>query len=139
MGGAPVAAGERRQRAGGEFSDLVALVAVAAAIGVLVVAFVARRLARPLTELAEQASAVARGDLDIDVRRSSLAELDDLGRAIASVATELGERLREVDNERNTLGLVLDSLPQGTLLVDSDDTILYANRSFGDLLGPVPR
>lgn len=124
----------------GEFRrDLVALVAVAAAIGVLVVAFVARRLARPLTELAEQASAVARGDLDIDVRRSSLAELDDLGRAIASVATELGERLREVDNERNTLGLVLDSLPQGTLLVDSDDTILYANRSFGDLLGPVPR
>ena len=123
----------------GEFRrDLVALVAVAAAIGVLVVAFVARRLARPLTELAEQASAVARGDLDIDVRRSSLAELDDLGRAIASVATELGERLRDIENERKTLELVLDSMPQGTLLVGADGAVLYANQSFGQLLGPVP-
>ncbi|MFO7294100.1 MAG: ATP-binding protein, partial [Actinomycetes bacterium] len=111
---------------------------VAAAIGVLVVAFVARRLARPLTELAEQASAVARGDLDIDVRRSSLAELDDLGRAIASVATELGERLRDIENERKTLELVLDSMPQGTLLVGADGAVLYANQSFGQLLGPVP-
>jgi len=118
--------------------DLIALVAVAAAIGVLVVAFVARRLARPLTELAEQASAVARGDLDIDVRRSSLAELDDLGRAIASVATELGERLRDIENERKTLELVLDSMPQGTLLVGADGAVLYANQSFGQLLGPVP-
>jgi two-component system phosphate regulon sensor histidine kinase PhoR len=118
--------------------DLITLVAVAAAIGVAVVAVVARFLAQPLSELAEQASTVARGELDIEVHRSSVAELDDLGRAIASVSTELGDRLEEIDSERNTLELVLDSLPQGTLLVDSDDTILYANQSFSELLGPVP-
>ena len=88
--------------------DLITLVAVAAAIGVAVVAVVARFLAQPLSELAEQASTVARGELDIEVHRSSVAELDDLGRAIASVSTELGDRLEEIDSERNTLELVLE-------------------------------
>src|SRR5690606_3531843 len=58
--------------------------------------------------------------------------------ASASVSTELRDPPEESASQPNPLELVLDSLPQGTLLVDSDDTILYANQSFGELLGPVP-
>lgn len=114
------------------------IVGVAAVAGVLVVALVARRLARPLARLTDAASSVAAGDLDTEPPRSSVAELDELGRSIGAMATELGTRLEEVSGERRTLEVVLDALPQGTLLVGAEDEVVYANRSLVDLLGPVP-
>jgi two-component system, OmpR family, phosphate regulon sensor histidine kinase PhoR len=117
---------------------LLWLIAAAGLAGVAAVALVARRLTRPLERLSRAASAVAAGNLDVEAPRSSVAELDDLGRSIGSMATELGTRLEEVSGERRTLGVVLDALPQGTLLIDADDEIIYANRSLVELLGPVP-
>lgn len=117
---------------------LFAIVGLAALIGVGVVALVARLLARPLHHLSDVAGAIAAGDLDVEVPRSSVHELDNLARSIGTMATELGNRLSEVEDERRTLGVVLDSLPQGTLLVGSDDSVLYGNRSLGALLGPIP-
>ncbi|HEX2153386.1 MAG TPA: ATP-binding protein [Acidimicrobiia bacterium] len=117
---------------------LLRVVAVVAVVGVVAVAVVARRLAQPLGRLSEAASAVAAGDLDAEVPRSSIEELDGLGRSVYAMATELGSRLDDMEGERRTLGVVLDALPQGTLLIDSDDRILYANRSFLDMLGAVP-
>lgn len=125
-------------RVGGLRTQLVAIVGAAAVVGVLVVAVVGRRLAEPLTRLADAAVAVAAGDLDVEVPRSSVEELDRLGRSVAEMATELGNRLDQVEGERRTLGVVLDALPQGTLLVGVDDAVLYANRSLGSLLGPIP-
>jgi two-component system phosphate regulon sensor histidine kinase PhoR len=117
---------------------MVGIVGLAAVLGVLAVALVGRRLAKPLVRLAGAAEAVAAGNLGVDVPRSSVEELDQLGRSIAAMSTELGTRLDDVEGERRTLGVVLDALPQGTLLVGTDDSVLYANRSLGALLGPIP-
>ncbi len=119
-------------------SQLLLIVALAGLFGILVVALVARFLARPLVRLADAASGLAEGNLDIDPPRSSVAELDRLGRSLRTVAEELGSRLAEVEGERRTLGVVLDALPQGTLLLDRGGDVLYANRSLEALLGPVP-
>lgn len=119
-------------------SDLLWVVALAGALGVVVVASVARILARPLAGLANASAAIARGQLDAEVPRSSVDELDRLGRSIASMAAELGSRLTEVDAERQTLQIVLDALPQGTLLVGEDDEIAYANPTFAEMVGLVP-
>jgi two-component system phosphate regulon sensor histidine kinase PhoR len=117
---------------------MVGIVGLAAVLGVLAVALVGRRLAKPLVRLAGAAEAVVAGNLGVDVPRSSVEELDQLGRSIAAMSTELGTRLDDVEGERRTLGVVLDALPQGTLLVGTDDSVLYANRSLGALLGPIP-
>lgn len=127
-----------RARLGDVRAGLIGTVVVAALAGVLVVGLVARLLARPLTRLAGSAAAVAAGDAGISVPRSAVAELDDLGRSVGSMAQELGTRLAGIEGERRTLEVILESLPQGTLLVGADDSILYANRTLGDVLGPVP-
>lgn len=118
--------------------DVLLIALAAAAAGVVIVALVARRLSRPLEDLSETASGVAGGDLEVEVPRSPIVEFDDLGRSIGTVATELGRRLDETESERRTLGVVLDALPQGTLLIDPADGIVYANQSIRRLLGPVP-
>ncbi len=117
---------------------LLVIVGVVAVLGVAAVALVGRRLARPLGELSGVASEVADGNLDVSYPRSSITELDELGRSIGSVAQELGTRLRQVGDERRTLEVVLDAMPQGTLLVSAEDRLLYTNRSLVDMLGRMP-
>ena len=120
----------------GDFrSGLALVVALVAIAGVVVVALVGRRLARPLTDLSDAATAMAAGDLEVPVPRSSVEELDRVGRSLQTMAQELGDRIAEVDGERRTLEAVLGALPQGTLLIGSDDRIVYANPALIALLG----
>ena len=118
---------------------LVALVAVVVGVvGVGVVWLIARRTTRPIRDLTEMAAEMAAGRLDVRPPRSSVAELDRLGSAMASLTAELGSRIRETEDERQTLGVILGVLPEGVLLVDSDDTIAYANPAFGSITGFTP-
>lgn len=117
---------------------LLVIVATVAVVGVVVVAVVARRLVRPLQRLSDATSTIAEGELEVDVPRAAVTELDDLSRSIQRMEDQLGARIQEVESEQMTLGAVLNALPQGTLLVDADDAVLYANRSLEAILGPVP-
>lgn len=107
-------------------------------LGVAVVAILARRMAEPITELTDQSIAVAEGRLDVTPRRSSVKELDQLSLAISGMADILSSRLRESQQATGTLEVVLGAIPQGTILIDAEDRIVYANPSAYDLFGSVP-
>ena len=113
----------------------------AAALGVLgigLMVYVARRLARPITDLTEQARAVAEGEVDVRPRRSRVEELDQLGLAISTMANRLGSRLSDAESAMSTLEVVLGALPQGTILIDGEDRIVYVNSAVGEILGIIP-
>jgi two-component system phosphate regulon sensor histidine kinase PhoR len=101
-------------------------------------AVVARRVANPITELTSIARGVAQGRLDIRARRSPVRELDRLGVSIGDMASELGRRIHEAVNERETLEALLDALGQGVVLVAPDGSILYGNVTARALVGDVP-
>jgi two-component system phosphate regulon sensor histidine kinase PhoR len=108
------------------------------AFGVAVVAYLARRLSRPIVEIRDTALEIAGGDFTIRPRRSPVRELDELGLSISQLAEELGERLAQSEFATQTLEVVLGALPQGTVLVGADETIVYANPRAGELIGPIP-
>ena len=107
-------------------------------IGVVIVALVARRTAGPIAELTEQSREVAEGRLDVSPRRSRVLELDQLGAAISSMAETLGSRIGEAEQATDTLETVLAAIPQGTILIDRSDRVVYANQAALDLLGSMP-
>ncbi|MFP4072911.1 MAG: sensor histidine kinase [Actinomycetota bacterium] len=107
-------------------------------VGVGVVWWLARRLAEPITELTDQARAVAEGDTGVAPRRSRVWELDELGLAISTMAGRVGERLSDAERTTATLEVVLGALSQGTILFDGDDRVVYANDSARSMLGVVP-
>lgn len=117
---------------------IVSAVALVGAVGVLGALVVATRIARPIADLTDTADAVAGGDLDATPGRSATIELDRLGQAIGRMATDLGRRIRESEEERETLERVLGALPDGVLLVESDDRLSYANEPLRALFGSVP-
>lgn len=111
---------------------------VVAVVAVAVLVMFGRRLARPVTRLAEQAQSIASGGLDVDPERSQIVELDRLGRALEAIARDLGGRVEEAEQASATLEVVLGALPQGTVLFGADDGVIYANPAAHELLGSVP-
>lgn len=106
--------------------------------GIGVVAWLARRLTEPISELTGQARAIAEGDTDVTPRRSRVWELDELGTALSTMADKVGERLSDAEQTTATLEVVLGALSQGTILFDNDDQVIYANASARSMLGAVP-
>lgn len=104
--------------------NLAACGAVAGALALLMVQFLARGMTSPLREMADAASAMARGNYDRRVTATSRDEVGDLARAFNSMAAELAEtdRLRRdlvanVSHELRTpisaLQAVLENLVDG--------------------------
>lgn len=118
--------------------DLAVAAILAGAVGVLAVGVVAHLLARPLRRLTAVASEIADGKLDLRPGRSSVRELDRLGKAIGTIAGQLGARIADLDAERRRLRTLLEALGLGVVLVDGRDAVVYSNEAAGALLGGVP-
>jgi two-component system phosphate regulon sensor histidine kinase PhoR len=114
----------------------VSLVTALVAIGAVIL--LVRWMLRPIAIFADQAQSLARGHLDIDPPRSSVAELDRLGTSLSDIARDLGGRVTEAEMASATLQFVLGALPQGTVLVDGEDRIVYSNPAATQILGDAP-
>ncbi|MGB7859846.1 MAG: ATP-binding protein [Acidimicrobiia bacterium] len=120
-------------------SSIVVVAAIIGLVGIGVVALLARRMAKPITELTKQSQALAEGDLNVAPLRSDLRELDELGMAISTLASDLRHRVSEAEEANASLLITLAALPQGTVLVDSEDHVVYANPSAKALIGSIPQ
>lgn len=119
-------------------SPIIIVASTVGFLGVVVVALLARRMAQPIAKLTEQSRAVAQGNLDVSPRRYSVIELDQLSLAISQMAADIRKRLSESETAIETLEMVLGALPQGTILIDGDNRITYANPPAHQLLGAIP-
>jgi signal transduction histidine kinase len=95
-------------------------------------------MARPITELTEQALAIAGEQADASPHRSRVRELDELGLAITTMGRRLRSRVSDAEQATATLELVLGALPQGTVLFGEDEQVLYANPAAYSILGALP-
>jgi two-component system phosphate regulon sensor histidine kinase PhoR len=109
-----------------------ALVALAAA---LVFSFAAAVLmSRGLRGLTGVARRLAGGDLDARTRLETPDELGELGRALDHLAANLSRSLRELRDDRDLLGRILQSMREGVLVMDGEHRILLANPSLREML-----
>jgi two-component system, OmpR family, phosphate regulon sensor histidine kinase PhoR len=118
--------------------SVIVTAAILGFLGVGVVALLARRFAKPITELTDQARAIAEGDAAVAPRRSLVWELDELALALSSMADKVAARLSVAEETTATLEVVLGALSQGTVLFDGGDRVIYANPSAYSILGAVP-
>ncbi len=107
-------------------------------IGLAVAAWLARRMSQPIVELTEQTKALAEERVEPKLTRSSVREIDQLATAVAVLDETNRSRLLETERASSTLEVVLGAMPQGTILFDEDDSVVYANPSAHALLGGIP-
>jgi two-component system phosphate regulon sensor histidine kinase PhoR len=96
--------------------------------------YIARRISQPIAELKRDAQRFAQGDLThIFVPGSS--ELGELAEALNKMAEQLGEKIRQITEQRNELETILAAMREGVLACDSDERIITLNHAAGSLLG----
>lgn len=111
------------------------LAAIGAVIAILLCYTVVGRIIRPLAQLTRAAEKVALGQ-DVDpVHVESPDEIGSLANAFNRMQDELSLRVEQLGENSNRLATILESMTEGVIAVDSDETVLLANSASGQLLG----
>lgn len=107
-----------------------------AALAALVSFGVARRIASSLQQMQAGAERLASGHLDTRLDIDAGAdELVSLAESFNTMANQLSDRIRTVENQRNELTAVLGSMVEGVVAVDLDEVVFGWNQASGALLG----
>ncbi len=133
--------------------ELIALAVVALVLGGLATAMVARRITRPVRQLVDGVSAIARGELDqrIDPGRS-----DELGRLalafnemaaqlrqqrvdLETAHTALRQRFTELSDLKSYTDHILSSFVNGLVTLDLDGRVVTVNPAAEALTGCAAR
>ena len=115
--------------------DVLSAALLAATIAVILAAFFARSVSRPILELRDDARAIAGGDL---ARRPSLTapgEVGELASAFHRLSEQLTARVQALEADDALLRAVSDSLNEGVIAVDSRQQVQHVNEGARRLLG----
>jgi signal transduction histidine kinase len=121
--------------------DVGIVAAGAMGLALILAAFFARSVTRPLLELRDDAVAIARGDLE---RRPGLnvgAEVGELASAFHRLAEQLSARLRALEADETLLRALMDSLNEGAIAFDARKQVVHLNaraRRLLDIRDEVP-
>jgi two-component system phosphate regulon sensor histidine kinase PhoR len=111
---------------GGALVALLAAVVMASAAAIL--------LSRGLRDLTAVARRMAVGDLEARSRMETADEIGELGRTLDHLAANLSRSVRELRDDRDLLGRILQSMREGVLVMDGERRILLANPSLREML-----
>jgi len=129
--------------------ELAGLTAITLLVGGLAAALVARRIARPVRELADLAEAIARGELDQRIAPTGLGEIGQLALAFNHMPTQLlqqrndleathGEvrsRFQELADLKSYTDSILSSITSGIVTLDLDGRVATVNPAAEILTG----
>jgi two-component system phosphate regulon sensor histidine kinase PhoR len=110
------------------------------ALGAGLISYVlARRISVPLREMKQGAERFAAGRLDTRLTLiSDSEEIGALAEAFNSMAAQLQDRIRTIENQRNEQKAVLSSMVESVLAIDREETVIGLNEASARLLGVDP-
>jgi PAS domain S-box-containing protein len=129
--------------------ELAGLTVITLLVGGLAAGLVARRIARPVRELAAGAEAIARGELDQRIAPTGLGEIGQLALAFNHMAaqlleqrsdleathTEIQARFQELADLKSYTDSVLSSITSGIVTLDLDGRVATVNPAAEILTG----
>ncbi len=110
-------------------SGVLVLLSLVAALGF------ARWLSRPLTQLVHASRRVGSGDFDARVAAAGRDELGELGESFNDMVARLKELVASQTRQREALGIIINSMDEGLLVLDKDGKVRLANDSFLRMVG----
>jgi two-component system phosphate regulon sensor histidine kinase PhoR len=131
---------------GGASSRLTVVAVILLGLATGMALALSRSLTVPIARLARSVRRIAADDQDAGSEAVGSAqarlvtipdadELADLAIALNRMASELGERIDQVADERDRAGQILATLESGVLLLDADGGLRYANPAARTWLG----
>ena len=107
-------------------------------VAVLIAMFLAfiatQSIGRRLVRITDFAERVASGDLSARIQEESGDEIAHVASALDRTARKLEDGFRAVENSRQTLETLLNSMQEAVIAVSQDDRVLWANQRMERLL-----
>ncbi|MBW2003334.1 MAG: HAMP domain-containing protein [Deltaproteobacteria bacterium] len=87
----------------------------------------ARRVSRPISQMAQAAKMISKGDLSQRIRVDSRDEVGDLARSFNRMSEELEKQMGDLAREVSEKEAVLSSMVEGVLAIDRDEHVILIN------------
>ncbi len=97
--------------------------------------FMQRFVLRPVNALTAVSARLRQGDLSARVQLESGDELAHLGDTFNGMAGQLNRRLEQLEEQRGFLQAMVDAIPDGLRVIDSDFRQVLVNRAYLEQLG----
>ena len=114
---------------------LFTILMLTAVISASIIYFSRRYLAGPLERLTEGAEAIGRGELERRIEVRGEGEMAVLARAFNQMTASLQETTGQIVGEREYIRSVVDSMPEGIVVVDCDGRVTAWNRTMAERYG----
>src|SRR5271166_3281520 len=108
--------------------DLIKGSAIAALLAMLLAFVATQSIGRRLLRITEFAERIAAGDLSARIQEASGDEISLVAAALDKTARKLEESFHAVENSRQTLETLLNSMQEAVLAVSHDKRVLWANQ-----------
>lgn len=108
---------------------------IIAVLAALLSLLLSHRIRRPIEEIKRGAESFSRGEFDVRLPSSGLAEITGLSQTMNRMAGELRERIRTITAQRNELEAVFSSMVEGVFGVDQEERLLGMNPSAARIVG----
>jgi two-component system phosphate regulon sensor histidine kinase PhoR len=115
-------------------ADLAKASALAALLALLLAFLGTQSIGRRLVRITDFAERVASGDLSARIQESSSDEIAHVASALDKTARKLEEGFNAVENSRQTLETLLNSMQEAVIAVSQDERVLWANQRMERLL-----
>jgi two-component system, OmpR family, phosphate regulon sensor histidine kinase PhoR len=96
--------------------------------------FISRKIVRPVEEMKKGAIQLASGNLNQKIYSPNIEEFSSLANSLNTMSFQLNEKLKIIEEQKNTLESVLESMKEGVIAVDNAMNILFINREASRLL-----
>ncbi len=100
--------------------------------------YISRRLSSPLIRLKEKAQKFANGDFSREIEEYPQSETSRLSETMDFMASELEEKIRNLELRNSEQSAVLRSMVEGVIAVDLNDRVLMINESACRIVGADP-
>jgi PAS domain S-box-containing protein len=97
--------------------------------------FIRRYVLLPISKLSQATEKISGGDLDVHVDLPGNDELAQLGQAFNRMSDNLRDTLQQLEEKEAFLQSLIDAIPDGVRIIDSDYRIRLANQSYRQQLG----
>ncbi|HEY0784374.1 MAG TPA: ATP-binding protein [Acidobacteriaceae bacterium] len=107
--------------------DLVVASALALALGAVLAAFLAYRVALRMNRIVKFANRISAGDLSARMQEGYLDEISEVAHALDATAARLEQSFKALESSRRELAALLDSMQQAVVGIDSQNQISWSN------------
>jgi two-component system phosphate regulon sensor histidine kinase PhoR len=104
------------------------------ALSLIITFLISKKISNPIKKIVEASKKVAGGDYSVSVFSKDKGELGDLVLSFNEMVKHQQELFSKISGNREELEIIIESIKEGLLVIDTDGSILITNRSFNQLI-----